>query len=440
MQEDNPTRTFNFVNLGIGGTTMGGLLTAVSSTASFYSNANLKWIVYGQASNPHTLFLVFGTNDTYVLSQTILKNTLAAIQAWGTAPPTVARSVQHYTNDIALDSAGRFIACIQPGTTAASAPTYTSTLNGTTVDGATVWILLNTAAYVARIPDIILVTDKGAVASTLTPAGIYGNLNNQAMLRTASESDIAGFNLTGMPHIGLIDIGRYFHIVVDGFDPVNPNLNVNPITGTTGITAFPYALPVAQNSFDLQIKFAGQAAALYAAGSIIQIAMCSDGASVPGTVINGNTVPYDAIQIASTNGNAASAHYFGGGGLGSIGGSTSGSAWSAGGGDLNIEVMCKNARVTVIVNNVTVWTGRVARYGGQITPIIMLLNPPASPNMSITQYAPGSFISNVPRLTVSQAFGVSGSNAITGGNLINHGTSLADNAIEGAVLDATAFS
>ena len=128
-------------------------------------------------------------------------------------------------------------------------------------------------AELPTVPDCILITNKSSNPAVGEPHQDYDMLlAGAANQRSISASNGNGFEIVGQPRVGLIDIGRQFHIAVFGADPATQYLTrAEPIAPIAGLHAFPFALPRCDGDFALSVTFPGMGAAFAEARTIIQI-------------------------------------------------------------------------------------------------------------------------------------------------------------------------
>ena len=161
MREDNPGKTIAFSNWSIGGESWNTLQRIPAFFPSWYTNHSIPWLTYVRNASCDTLFIGMGVNDGSLFTMPMMASVFHTISLW------------------------------------------------------------------AQVPDIILVSNERAanVPPTNTPQHQIGDFTTAAFERTTATSDGAAFRspqavqLPNLPHIGLIDVGRYSAMAVDGIDP-----------------------------------------------------------------------------------------------------------------------------------------------------------------------------------------------------------------------------
>lgn len=445
--EQLPHAALTFNNRGIPGKTWNDINNIPTNYPSWAFDTTLPWLAYVQADNPMCIFWNSGINDANGFSTLNVRSVFQKVVSWGTAPASWTASTAYagvntstgaYT--AILDSNGHLEVASTGGTSGASAPTWPTTVGAKTTDGTVVWDLMSTNAYVARVPDFEIITNKNANLSTSTApfnTTIFqtGVLNAASFLRTGALSDFPGFGISGLPPVGLIDIGRYFTEAYNGYDPVDQRLTavmgLNSTTGNAPVTvpigSFPYTLPSTAGDFDLQFTVNGSD---WNSGSqYITVTTGAPGNNATSNILfrsSGTTFWY---QISDGSTGPSIATYLPG-------------DWAASGTN-TIEIVAKNGRIRVAIENSIFPSGLVTsdglydRFGAYFAPAISLTNPVASPLFQINEYMSGTPQPTAPLFTSDQAFG--GASTPWGGNSLNHGSSWSLAAIDKAVIDNLPF-
>lgn len=371
LREDNPSKTITFGNYGIGGSTMsqygstGTTLTGAGLTLpSWFGTPANTWISYLSAFAPDVVFVNWGVNDAYTLTTNTLTGFLAALAGF------------------------------------------------------------------SKIPDIVFITGKSANPGA---GGVYaaanyvaGRLNAAALLRSVSQSNARGINVSSLPPIGLIDIGRAWEIAALGRDPCLQDLVLRQ-SAVTGITSFPYDFAQTEGDLVIDMTWPAQALTLYS-GTPTTITLYLGEPS-------GGNVGGSFIQFTSNNGTAFYANYYPGGGTNVVQGNTNN--WGTG--DITMRVHAVGSRLMVYTNGVLSLDVQVPRYGSFSVPRIALTNPPASPNMTINTYATGRMRRGGPQMSRAQAWGTAGGAGLGAGNGINHAASEGLVRVDRWVLQNTPF-
>ena len=168
--ETFPTKSFSFSDYTIGGTVIsqagstGAVIAPGGGLPSWFTNNANTWISYVNTYNPTTLVVAFGINSTASSTPSNIAGFLALVAAFTNVPDII-----FVTNTCANPAGGSpyNLSTYQAGALASAAATRTA-----------------------------------ALASNYWPSN--GNTI---------------FPYAGLPPIGLIDIGRYFSMGVQGFDP-----------------------------------------------------------------------------------------------------------------------------------------------------------------------------------------------------------------------------
>jgi len=367
LNEDNPGKSISFYDRAIGGTTYSNFLqtgTTLSaaglSLPSFFTTVSAVWISYVQSLNPDLIILSWGINDSYSFVASQISSILSTIVGW------------------------------------------------------------------TKIPDILLCTNVNASPNAGTPFNTsvnqIGYQTAAALTRSVALTKGNGFSISNLPNIGLIDIGRFFTMVHDGYDPCNQYLT-QVLTNITGITSFPYTLPQTAGDFDLEITFPGQASSIWS-GGVTRVAI-DMGPNAASTV--------NELRILNSSGNAEAIYYPGNSTAG-----LSSNLGAMGSGDLVFRVTAKNEYVAVSCDGGTPVEFYVPRMAGQMSPQIRLAGTiPAGTNMNVNFYASGTALPSL--ITCSDAQMYSGI-AAQGGNSSVHPDSFGVSSVEYAVLEATDFA
>ena len=429
IREDFPTKTISFVNMAIGGQTWTTLNSIPSAFLPFYFSVQFPWLAYVQGANCTSIFINMGINDANSLLATQVQQVLAKIVAFGNTPaswPGASQAVALRT--IIKDSNGRLQIAGQAGTTGASAPTWSTTPVGVnTTDGSVIWQLLSANAYVPSIPDIVMITNKNGNFFSTSPFNTALNQNGTiaaaSYVRAVALSGGAGMNIAGLPPIGLIDIGRRFTEVYNGYDPVAQvfTAQIPAASPISGITSFPYTLPATPGGdFDLSFTLANGSS--YTNATYIQVVDGNPGTTA-GTLVSieGN----GTITTVSLNNATAMPSVF-----------TQTNTWLAG--SNTIRITAKGEHMLVQINGTVVLDVLSARFVSSFQPVIQFAGTaPASPNMAINGYNVGTPVKYAPSVTAAQCFGTTDG---TNGNGLNHDNSACINAVDVPVLEAMRFA
>lgn len=427
---DNPTKTISFVNRAVPSQTWATLNgTAVSNWPSWYFNTGLPWLPYVQAANCTALFVNMGINDGAGISAQAIRGVLAKVATWGAAPASwVSGSVA--VNAVITDSNGKLEIASNAGTTGATQPTWSTTQGGSTLDGTVTWFLLSSAAYVPKIPDVVLITNK--IQNPAYNADPSGSLLAAAYQRTLTRNGGAYYGITGLPPLGLIDTGRYQAAAVLGFDTDNQYLAVNQtITSgtneqfvsqtTNGTAGYGFKWPTAQyGDFGLSGTFYGR-------GND----MLTTGGSAWWIGLGTNTQNYIQITQSGANLGASITDYSGAftGCAGSVVASQSGNiVW---------DVTAKGSHVMLTINGTTLCDLNVPRWQGAFQPWMQINGSPVGANViaTISAASAGVPMPTFPFLSAT-AWGGTG----IGGNGNNHSSSLGVAAEDAAVFGAINFN
>ncbi len=436
MREDNPAKTITFINRAIASTTMQNFLAyAPVALPSWYQTSSLWWNTYVQAAGCDTLFLNWGVNDSFNLNAYILQNTLSNIASWGTAPAAWQANHAYVQGNVVLDSNGRLETVANAGgTSGATAPSWPVVANGAVGDGGVVWVLPVVASYVAKTPDIILITNKIA---NPTASGNFGLATYQAgylaaasVQRTAVQSNYK-FGITGLPAVGLIDVGRAFAEAVLGIDPAEQYMGqsiVTPVTVTPSGSPSQYLLPTTAGDFDITLTIPG--AGMMAAGTTFQFVLgTADGTATSGNITSLNVSAYLAANRIDTN-------YYPTNGVSPQGFSNT-TVWN-GSGSNTLQVTLRGPHLYIQANGLVVADTNVVRYNSPSRPLINVFSAPAGFSYVIASYNVGTSRSYAPLINYADCYGTL--SGVSGGNGINHTSSRCMNLVEQYVLDATRFA
>jgi hypothetical protein len=330
--------------------------------------------------------------------------------------------------------------------------------------------VLNTIAGWTKVPDIIIDTTYAtSVAQTVggqgpcqTPpspslttacalwnAQFWGYITSSGLLRSMVLSDGAELGITGLPHLGLIDLARFFHQYYFGRDYSRQYLSQiiaagNPTYTNIALTAGQsYYLPFdAGGDIDLDITFPAQASTLFAGGKICDIEI--------GATYNNTTGADPAardtglLRVANfhiaPNGSNWFIDYFPGTSNGAIHSGSPGTKGNVAipttaGQDINFHVTAKGGHILVQVNGGTVFTEIVApRLVGPFWPRVNCQN---ASTLTINAYSAGVPLPSLLVGTDAQFF--ENPTGPEGGAYPSHGSSLEAALVEDMVLAATDF-
>jgi hypothetical protein len=356
LRRANPTKTHSFFNRGIGATNFNNLNQTgddiPATLPSWFVDPSQTWLSYVEALNPDVLFICSGINTSNAAQIQYIRTTLETLAGW------------------------------------------------------------------ARVPDIVFVTNK-----LLNPDATSGQValrNDQvaqaAGVRHIVRSQAAGFNVQGLPRLGLLDFGRYYCQAFEGFDPCYQGLASLSQT-FSGITTFPYELPACDGDFDVEISFPGQLSTDLLTGSNLLFISLAD-------FFQGST-PWHRVRIGAGVGNNNTQIICENA---TVTGITAAAATP-----LTVRVLARDERIVVVVNGVTTYDGPVARYQHVFRPQISFSSPPPNgTTMTVTAFRAGRRRLTSPFLTADQVWGLPGGD----GNEINHPSSAGVAALDGVVLDA----
>ena len=286
-----------------------------------------------------------------------------------------------------------------------------------------------------KIPSILYITNKQGTQNPASglPTTLAQWLTSASVWRSAIATN-APKNWWGMPtcpYLGIIDVGRFSCMAIEGFDPVNQYLQatigslnggsaIGPGSPITGITSFPYYCPASPGGdFALDVTFPGQAAAFSAGTGLGIIQIFLDGQS---TVLHiqpsgGNVL----CKLFTANGTGSTGSYFGG-------------AISASP-DLQVQLWCKEDAITLVVNGVMVLDTfmyprcQTPGFQPQITPTIT-----SGASLNLNAYAIGVPQPTIPLLSDPNAFPIAGGGPL-GGGTGKHGTSNWTSLLDYQVID-----
>jgi hypothetical protein len=368
LRQDNPGRTITFGNYSIGGTTMSmhaSIGTAINGGAglpSWFSPNTNTWISFLSAFGPDLVFVNWGTNDAHTLGTGTLTTFLTALVGF------------------------------------------------------------------SKIPDIVFLTGKGANPDAGGVSSdwqyVAGRLQNAALLRSVAAANARKINVSSLPLIGVLDIGRAWEIAALGRDPAVQDLTVRQ-SAVAGITTFPYDLAATEGDLYLDMSWPGQGAAMQAAGTLISLSLGDP---------SGSTALQSFVQFSSPSATQFYANFYSGGST--LLESDNRNNWSSG--DNRMIVHVQGDRLHVKLNGTTSHDIQIPRYAGPFTPRISLTNPPGSPSLTINTYANSAMRRTGPMLSRTEAWGASGGPG--GGNAINHGASRGLNKVDRWFLQNTSFA
>ena len=286
----------------------------------------------------------------------------------------------------------------------------------------------------SKKPDILIIANKQPILANPDPLKNAGCLNAAGFLRTMCLSNGTNLGISGLPPLGLIDMGRQFNAIGRGFDPGDQLLQrtINVAQGgspITGITTFPYTFPQCNGDFYLNVTFPAQATTLFGSGVFGTIALDANS--------------WGLFQFKWASGNVWHIVYSlqnGGSGTADVG--RIGAAQTIGSGDVQVEITLKREHLFVECNGVNtspVYDGPITRFAGPFSPVLTFSALTQSPNMTINEYAPGICHPYTPAATDVQLFG-SVADGSEGGNASNHMTSYGVSAVDMAVLESTRFA
>ena len=444
IMEDNPDKTWSFTqfnDLSIGGTTWAAWSGSIpgSTFPAWYLNHNIGPLPYAMAANPDTVFINLGANDADYLDPIQVKAVLATIASWGTAPATWVASTAKGVGSIITDSSGRLQVAVVAGTTGAAVPAWGGTYSMAgqlTTDGSVTWMQLanyGSNVYVPKTPDVILVTTESmSNRQSILPSITSGYLTAASFVRTTAMANAGTFGITGLPYLGLIDIGRFQIMARDGVDVVDQyltqvaaNLPSQPFVSNV------WNAPAAtQGDFDLQVTFAGQGNILSPPGILMTVI-------VGETFNNTNQGPLQQSTLnISSNGGRWLVQYYSGNGMPLVdnGGQNPLIPTT---GDVPLEVTVKQSHLIVSTGGYVLIDRLVPRFVGPFTPSII---SSVSTGVTLNSYSAGTPASLVPVITDAQLFGPVTGGSPQGGAFPGHWTSYGESLIDDVVLNATRLS
>ncbi|MEJ8571243.1 hypothetical protein [Microbaculum marinum] len=278
-------------------------------------------------------------------------------------------------------------------------------------------------------------------APPITSASAYEYFKGMiAYLRTLCRSNGNGFTAwPNIPHIGLIDVGRWFHALTRGKDlALQSYLEVyGPNSaGPTGIEMAddaPYLLPSPEDGdFMEELTFddAGNGA-LYALGAREIVALI--GGYVQG---EGN---YVRIELSDDGGWTPAAQ------SNTSSDRVTGTKVVPAAGDVVLRIACRNENVRVDINGETKLKTKKARYASSFEPYVKVVGTTFSstPTMSVDLFYQGvarDVSAALPGVTEAQWYGEDAEDGPTGGNAFSHPSSVGVACIAGLIdmLDLTA--
>lgn len=166
IERQNPDKTIQFYDFGVGGTGWTNLDSAPIPGSPFppwYTVTTNPWLGYIQAVNPDLILFCFGGNDAGGINPLSIKSVFTKIMAWATSsptPPDLIIQTNWHSNSLAVDTSGQRVA--------------------------------------------------------------------MGLQRTLALSNAASFGIAGLPNIGLVDLGRMACKMIDGVDPANQALRRHP--------------------------------------------------------------------------------------------------------------------------------------------------------------------------------------------------------------------
>lgn len=383
IRQDNPGVAFRFVNRGIGGNTWGHLNSRASGKLpAWYAAPAEPWIAGhiapagagGTNPAPDLVIILMGTNDNANMGLVSPAGVLAKF---------------------ADTSAGLF-----PVT-----------------------------------PDLWLATSTGR---TRDPAHSSAEQSGGALLAASTTRLIAlgghGLLANAGPvyprPIGLLDFGRMWAQTTLGFDPVRQHFRglsageLHPYRAMRARGTEGFLLPPCDGDFDATAVFPGQAATLLA-GRAMRI-----GIGAP--MVRGKVRSAFLCQMAGGRMNVAWRP-----GIGTV--SFGGTAVPLGGGDVTLRIIARGNDAVLSVNGVTCWDGRVVRGHGRFRPRIWFGADGADDLLcDLVAYRAGEAMPTAPTMDDHLAWGEHpvGIRGRTGGNQVNHPSSLYMREVVDPVLEA----
>ncbi|MEI7720152.1 MAG: tail fiber domain-containing protein, partial [bacterium] len=360
-----PTKTFTFKDFSIGSSVLNQFTLYPGAFPSWYTNHAATWSSYVAAAGCTSLFISFGMND----------GGYQTAASWAT-------------------------------------------------------VLTAIAAY-SPIPDIIISTPIVANPDAGSPYNTAqwqsGNISNASLQRTIALSGNS-LGVSNLPHIGLLDIGRYFNMAVFGRDPVEQVLSyvIPPTTpvvaGITTTSTFNYTLPATDGDFDVVIT-SNNGSAWSGLGSYLVVGMF-DSLGAAGTS------PATGFAVFSNVGSDCFTNTYYSNGTSFIG-SRSWGNWSNT--TNTLEVSLQGLHFQAKCNGVISLDQNFPVASTPFTPWIQFFNPPNGTTVTISSYAAGKMRSYTPLISKADCYGsIGGANS---GNGINHVASSCLNEVYGTVID-----
>ena len=429
----NPGQAFIFTNRAVGAQTWSTLFGAANANwPSWYPAHGLYWLNYVRAADCDFLFINSGVNDTNGLTAQAIYNVLNVVSNWGTAPAAWQANHTYAPNTQVIDSNGDLEATSLGGTSGASAPTWAVSVNGGTGDNTVGWVNLTGAVYVPKNPDVILITNKNASPNAGAPynttASQVGYQTAASFQRTLAQNGGAFLGLPNLRPLGLIDIGREFTQVYNGFDPTQQYLSTVAAQAGVSVTAYPYSFaPNPGGDGDYDVVFSGQATAMGAAATNVVFNIGGPNSGITSDTLKiykagatcGWTLNVDGIAGTTGKGSAGS-----------------GGVWGTG--DLAIKVTAKQSNLWIYCNQTLIANVLLPRWIGAFTPTVTLTSPPSgTTTMTVNDQAIGTPLTR--RALFSDAIIFDAANNGTGGNGINHNSSVALAAVDTTVVSKQDF-
>ena len=284
------------------------------------------------------------------------------------------------------------------------------------------------------VPDIALISNCSANPLAGSPFNttsyIRGYLSNAQLARTLCSSG-NNLGINNLPRLGLIDVGRQYSLLVNGKDwtrqvmskVISSSTPVGLFSGTLGITPLTYAC---DGDFDVTLTF-NNGSAWSGLGTTLTIGFYdSQGGS-------GTGAGYGFINCTTTNGTTYYTQIYWDKNNGAFLNNINSGNWSSTTNTVQISV--KNGHLRVVANGVVNFNGNLPMASTTFTPWISASNLPTNTNISISSMSVGIAVSVSPQLTSTQAYGSLG--GTTGGNGINHLSSIGYNEIVASVIEST---
>jgi hypothetical protein len=386
IQAENPGVSFRFINRAIGGNTWGNLNAAgTGNLPSWYHTPAANWINayiapaqnHGKNMAPDLVVILMGTNDN------------------------------------------RNMGLVSPAGVLAK--------------------FADTAAnWFPTTPDIWLVTSMGRTRdpSFSTPEQIHGAVLAPSTTRLIAQGGHALLTNAApvFPRpLGLLDFGRMWGMTTLGFDPVQQHFDalstaeLAPFQNMTAPGTTGFELPHCDGDFDATVLFPEQAATLLA-GRAMRI-----GIGAP--LAQGAVRSIFLCQVTSTN-----MVTFYQPGLGTV--QFAGATRALGSGHVTLRIMARGNDAFLSLNGQTVWDGQVIRGHAPFAPRIWF-GADGADNLvcSLTAFRSGRRLAYANTLNDLMAWGENpvGIQGRTGGNRINHPSSLYMREVIGPVLENESF-